>query len=138
MLIFCYLFFLLILKIENIMAKPGLVQNAKHQNLIGHTTAQYVTDVYPLLVVPFFPLLFISFFILVTFSLISAKVLKMDHHCPFVNNCIGFFNYKYFFNFLFWVMVFNIYVIVLVVLAAVDQREFGILSIIHMIYLLLM
>lgn len=29
-------------------------------------------------------------------------VLKMDHHCPWVNNCIGFYNYKYFISLIHW------------------------------------
>ncbi|EIN13917.1 zf-DHHC-domain-containing protein [Punctularia strigosozonata HHB-11173 SS5] len=36
-------------------------------------------------------------------------VLRMDHHCPWVNNCIGFANYGHFIRFLFFVDVACIY-----------------------------
>ena len=35
----------------------------------------------------------------------NSCVLKMDHHCPWVANCIGFYNYKFFLCMLFYTAV---------------------------------
>ncbi len=39
---------------------------------------------------------------------------KMDHHCPWINNCVGEWNQKYFIQFLFYVGILSLYSIALV------------------------
>uniref|UniRef100_A0A0N4ZZ81 Palmitoyltransferase n=1 Tax=Parastrongyloides trichosuri TaxID=131310 RepID=A0A0N4ZZ81_PARTI len=61
---------------------------------------------------------------------------KMDHHCkffieiliivgPWVNNCIGEFNQKYFLQFLIFIFLISLYSILIIVLSWVYHDEFG-------------
>jgi len=54
-------------------------------------------------------------------------ILRFDHHCPWINNCVGHFNQKYFYLFLFYLLVGACYIAIFFMfrayMAAIDLND---------------
>lgn len=48
---------------------------------------------------------------------------RMDHHCPWINNCVGERNQKYFLQFLVYVGILAIYSIILIVITWLSPND---------------
>jgi len=47
----------------------------------------------------------------------------MDHHCPWINNCVGEWNQKYFLQFLLYVGILSAYAVILVIFSWINDCQ---------------
>ena len=52
-------------------------------------------------------------------------VFKMDHHCPWINNCIGFWNRKFFILLLIYVLVVTYWVVLTMSFAWLESIQWS-------------
>ena len=48
-------------------------------------------------------------------SICQRCIIKMDHHCPWINNCVGIGNHKYFLLFIFYTSISCLYSLLLII-----------------------
>lgn len=58
-------------------------------------------------------------------SVCNKCCLKMDHHCPWIGNCVGFYNYKFFVNFLLFTVILCLFVLLNSIPAISRAMSFG-------------